>query len=35
VREIIDAGAELLLFTPLRDEAVQMERLATEVVSAI
>jgi probable F420-dependent oxidoreductase len=35
VREIIDAGAELLLFTPLRYEAVQMERLATEVVSAI
>jgi probable F420-dependent oxidoreductase len=35
VREVIDAGAELVLFTPLQDEAEQMERLATEVVSAI
>ena len=34
VREVIDAGAELVLFTPLHDEAVQMERLAAEVVSA-
>ena len=34
VREIVDAGAELVLFTPLHDEAAQMERLATEVVSA-
>jgi len=35
VREVIDAGAELVLFTPLHDEAVQMERLAAEVVSAL
>jgi alkanesulfonate monooxygenase SsuD/methylene tetrahydromethanopterin reductase-like flavin-dependent oxidoreductase (luciferase family) len=34
VREVIDAGAELILFTPLHDEAAQMERLAAEVVSA-
>ena len=34
VREVIDAGAELVLFTPLADEAAQMERLAAEVVSA-
>jgi probable F420-dependent oxidoreductase len=35
VREIIDAGAELVLFTPLDDEAAQMERIAAEVVPAI
>jgi probable F420-dependent oxidoreductase len=35
VREVNDAGAEVVLFTPLQDEAEQMERLATEVVSAI
>ena len=34
VREVIDAGAELVLFTPLHDGAAQMERLAAEVVSA-
>jgi probable F420-dependent oxidoreductase len=34
VREVIDAGAELVLFTPLDDEAAQMERLAAEVVPA-
>jgi alkanesulfonate monooxygenase SsuD/methylene tetrahydromethanopterin reductase-like flavin-dependent oxidoreductase (luciferase family) len=34
VREVVDAGAELVLFTPLHDEAVQMERLAAEVASA-
>jgi probable F420-dependent oxidoreductase len=32
VREVADAGAELILFTPLFDEAEQMERLAAEVV---
>jgi probable F420-dependent oxidoreductase len=32
VREVIDAGAEMILFTPLHDEAEQMERLAAEVV---
>jgi len=34
VREVIGAGAELVLFTPLQDGAAQMERLAAEVVSA-
>jgi probable F420-dependent oxidoreductase len=34
VREVMEAGAELVLFTPLHDEAAQMERLAAEVVSA-
>ena len=34
VREVIDAGAELVLFTPLHDEAAQMERLTAEVVAA-
>jgi probable F420-dependent oxidoreductase len=34
VREVIDAGAELILFTPLEDEAEQMERVAAEVVPA-
>jgi probable F420-dependent oxidoreductase len=32
VREVIDAGAELILFTPLQDEAAQMERVAAEIV---
>jgi probable F420-dependent oxidoreductase len=32
VRDVIDAGAEMILFTPLRDEAAQMERVAREVV---
>ena len=32
VRDVIDAGAEMILFTPLRDEAAQMERIAPEVV---
>jgi probable F420-dependent oxidoreductase len=35
VREVIDAGAELVLFTPLHDEATQMERIAAEVASAL
>lgn len=35
VREVIDAGAELVLFTPLYDEAVQMERVAAEVMPAL
>jgi probable F420-dependent oxidoreductase len=34
VREVVDAGAELVLFTPLHDEAAQMERLAAEVIPA-
>ncbi|MFI0367957.1 LLM class flavin-dependent oxidoreductase [Actinomadura sp. 1N219] len=32
VREVMDAGAELVLFTPLWDDAEQMERLAAEVI---
>ncbi len=32
LREVAEAGAELILFTPFFDEAEQMERLATEVV---
>jgi alkanesulfonate monooxygenase SsuD/methylene tetrahydromethanopterin reductase-like flavin-dependent oxidoreductase (luciferase family) len=32
VREVAEAGADLILFTPLFDEAEQMERLAAEVV---
>lgn len=32
VREVADAGAELILFTPFFDEGEQMERLAAEVV---
>jgi probable F420-dependent oxidoreductase len=34
VREVLDAGAELVLFTPLQDSAEQMERVANEVVPA-
>jgi probable F420-dependent oxidoreductase len=32
VREVIDAGAQLVLFTPLFDAGEQMERLAGEVI---
>jgi hypothetical protein len=32
VREVADAGAELILLNPLFDEGEQMERLAAEVV---
>jgi len=32
VRDAIDAGAEMILFTPLRDEVAQMERVAREIV---
>ncbi|WUI01252.1 LLM class flavin-dependent oxidoreductase [Spirillospora sp. NBC_00431] len=32
VREVMDAGAEMVLFTPLFDDAEQMERLAAEVM---
>jgi probable F420-dependent oxidoreductase len=31
VREVAEAGAELILFTPFSNEAAQMERLAAEV----
>lgn len=32
VQEVLDAGAELVLFTCVRDPAEQMERLAAEVI---
>src|SRR3954447_2449928 len=32
VRDVIDAGADMILFTPLHDEAAQMERAAAEIV---
>lgn len=35
LREVVDAGAEMLLFTPLFDEAAQMEVLAEEIIPEI
>jgi alkanesulfonate monooxygenase SsuD/methylene tetrahydromethanopterin reductase-like flavin-dependent oxidoreductase (luciferase family) len=35
VQQVVDAGAELVLLTPLHDEAAQLERLAAEVVPQI
>jgi probable F420-dependent oxidoreductase len=35
VRQVADAGAELILFNPLLDDAEQLERLATEVIPAL
>jgi probable F420-dependent oxidoreductase len=35
VREVIDAGAEMVLFTPLHEGVAQMERLAAEVMPAL
>ncbi|HVV09259.1 LLM class flavin-dependent oxidoreductase [Amycolatopsis sp.] len=35
VQEVADAGAELILFTPVRDQANQMERLAAEVMPQV
>jgi probable F420-dependent oxidoreductase len=32
VREVIDAGADMILFTPLHDEAAQLEHVAAEVI---
>ena len=32
VREVIDAGAELILFTALHDQQEQMERIAAEII---
>jgi probable F420-dependent oxidoreductase len=32
VREVVEAGAELVLFTPMFNQAEQMERLAAEIV---
>jgi probable F420-dependent oxidoreductase len=35
VRAVADAGAELILFNPLVDDAEQLERLAAEVIPAL
>jgi probable F420-dependent oxidoreductase len=35
VQEVFDAGAELVLFTPVADPAGQMERLAAEVIPQV
>jgi probable F420-dependent oxidoreductase len=35
VRAVAEAGAELILFTPLSDQAEQMERLAAEVMPQV
>ena len=35
LREVVDAGAELLLFTPLFDEAAHLERLAEDIIPEI
>lgn len=35
LREVADAGAELILLNPLVDDAEQMERLAAEVIPAL
>ena len=35
VRAVIDAGAEMILFTPLCDLAEHMERIAAEVIPAL
>ncbi|HZP54474.1 LLM class flavin-dependent oxidoreductase [Actinocrinis sp.] len=35
LREVADAGADLLLLNPLDDDEVQMERLAAEVIPAL
>jgi hypothetical protein len=32
LREVIDAGAELILLNPLVDDAEQLERLAGDVI---
>jgi probable F420-dependent oxidoreductase len=35
IRAVADAGAELIMLNPLVDEAVQLERLAAEVIPAL
>jgi probable F420-dependent oxidoreductase len=35
IRAVADAGAELILFNPLLDDAEQLERLAAEVIPAL
>ena len=35
LRPVIDAGAELILFNPLIDDAEQLERIAAEVIPAL
>lgn len=35
IRAVVDAGAELIMFNPLLDDAEQLERLAAEVIPAL
>ncbi len=35
IREVVDAGAEMILLNPLVDDIEQMERLAAEVIPAV
>jgi hypothetical protein len=35
LREVVDAGAELILLNTLVDDTAQMERLAAEVMPAL
>ena len=35
LREVADAGAELMLLNPLVDDQEQLERLASEVIPAL
>jgi alkanesulfonate monooxygenase SsuD/methylene tetrahydromethanopterin reductase-like flavin-dependent oxidoreductase (luciferase family) len=35
VREVIDAGAELILFTPLHDQPGHAELIAEEIIPAL
>ena len=35
IREVVDAGAEMILLNPLVDDAEQMERLAADVIPAV
>jgi alkanesulfonate monooxygenase SsuD/methylene tetrahydromethanopterin reductase-like flavin-dependent oxidoreductase (luciferase family) len=35
IRAVADAGAELILFNPMVDDAQQLERLAAEVIPAL
>jgi alkanesulfonate monooxygenase SsuD/methylene tetrahydromethanopterin reductase-like flavin-dependent oxidoreductase (luciferase family) len=35
VQDVLDAGAELVLFTPVTDPGGQMERLAAEVIPQV
>jgi hypothetical protein len=35
VQEVVDAGAELVLLTPVADPAEQLERLAADVIPRV